>query len=508
MKQEHDIPNLEGLEKLDDKSARALLMQLVMVVSMLRGLIEELRESLAAERHQREQLQRALFGPSSERLPPMQRLVTKHQKEQEGAEERAQRKAAAQKKREDNAQRRRDTLPSEIIDHPIAATCCPSCQAPVTDAAQLADEVSEEFEFVPASLVRREHHRKRRVCACNTFLYGEPVARVADAVIYGPGLHAHVVVAKCADSIPIERLSKSFGRANSAISRSTLNELFHRVADLTSPLYERMLVRVAQSEHVSADETTLSVQQKGKCRTAWMWTFIGSNLVTYVFSASRSGQTPLDVLGQSTGTLQVDAYTGYNAVTCPEGRTRSGCWSHVRRKFFEALKTSPDEATYVLDQILAMYLVEYEAVDKNILGTEAHRILRRSKTGPLVEALFRWLEAQKGAHLPKGPLGRAIGYALNQRLTLSVFLDEAKVSLDNNLSERNLRLIALGRKNFLFVGHDEGGRNLAILQSLVSSCIANEINPQEYLADVIMRIQDHPRSAIDELLPDVWRPSG
>jgi len=105
-------------------------------------------------------------------------------------------------------------------------------------------------------------------------------------------------------------------------------------------------------------------------------------------------------------------------------------------------------------------------------------------------------------------MGQAIKYAINQRDALMVFLNDPKVSLDNNLSERMLRLIALGRKNFLFVGHDEGGQNLAILQSLVSSCIANDINPQEYLADVIMRIQDHPQSAIDELLPDVWQPSG
>ena len=341
---------------------------------------------------------------------------------------------------------------------PIEAPCCPNCQASIADAARLADSVSEAFEFVPARLIRREHRQERRICGCGTFLYGAAVERVADGVLYGPGLHAHVVVARCADSIPVERLARSLRRAGVAMGRSTLNDLFHRVADLTRPIYDRMLERIAASEYVSADETTIKVQQKGKCRTAWMWTFITSELVTYVFSASRSGATPVEVLGETTGNLQVDGYTGYNHVTRPEGRIRSGCWSHVRRKFFEAMKTAADEARHALDEILKMYLVEYEALDRNIAGTEAHRLLRRAKTRPIVDKLFTWLEQEQDKHLPKSPLRQAIGYAINQKDALPVFLDDAKISLDNNLSERMLRLIALGRKNFLFVGHDEGGR--------------------------------------------------
>jgi transposase len=292
------------------------------------------------------------------------------------------------------------------------------------------------------------------------------------------------------------------------MSRSSLNDVFHRTAELLVPIWRRILELIAQSEHVSADETPIKVQDAGKCRKGWMWTFIARGLVAYVFSASRSGQTPVDVLGETSGTIQVDGYSGYNTISCPEGRTRCGCWAHARRKFWGALKYAPREARWVLDEILKLYEVEYEAFEKEIVGGDAHRLLRQAKSGPIVDGLFEWLAEQKEIWPPKSPLGKAIKYATNQKEALTQFVNEPKVRLDNNLSERHLRLVALGRKNFLFVGHDTGGKNLAILQTIVASCVANKVNPQAYLTDVIMRIQHHPQSRIDELLPNQWKPSG
>ena len=129
-------------------------------------------------------------------------------------------------------------------------------------------------------------------------------------------------------------------------------------------------------------------------------------------------------------------------------------------------------------------------------------------TEPPLAPVAPFVRAQEKTWPPKSPLGEAIKYAINQKEALSHFLDEPKVRLDNNLSERHLRLVALGRKNFLFVGHDTGGKNLAILQTIVASCVANKLNPQEYLTDVIMRVQHHPQSRIDELLPHRWKPPG
>lgn len=228
-------------------------------------------------------------------------------------------------------------------------------------------------------------------------------------------------------------------------------------------------------------------------------------MVAYRFSADRSGQTPIEVPGETTGVLQVDGYTGYNQVTTPTKRKRAGCWSHARRKFFAAIETQPDEAYFAIDLIRGLYEVEYQAAQKSYLRTERHAAMRRARSKVIVDELMRWAEELKPQHRPKSPLGVALKYMLNQRETLERFLGDPKIRLDNNIAEQHLRLIALGRKNFLFVGHDEAGRNLATLQTLVSTCFANGVNPQTYLTDVLIRIQDHPQSQIDELLPWNWR---
>jgi transposase len=267
-----------------------------------------------------------------------------------------------------------------------------------------------------------------------------------------------------------------------------------------------MLELLPPNEYVNADETSIRVQERGKTRRAYIWTFIAEQMVVYKYSPDRSGETPKEVLGDSTGTLQVDGYSGYNYVTTPERRTRAGCLAHARRYFYNAMKTAPEEARYGLDRILDLYEVEYDAAEQNILGTDRHLAIRRVKSSRIMKKWHQWLEEQKPFHPPKSPISKAIKYTLNNWEALTLFLGDAKIRLDNNLSEQQLRIIALGRKNYLFIGHDLAGQNLAILQSLINTCEFNGVNPQDYLADVLMRTQIHPNSGIDELLPWNWKP--
>jgi transposase len=195
---------------------------------------------------------------------------------------------------------------------------------------------------------------------------------------YGPGLMAHVVTSKCLDSIPLYRQAKVLSRAGVPVARITLGDLFHAAARATEPLYQRLLQLVRAEEYVCADETPQRLLAEGKTRRAYAWTFRTEKLVAYVHSASRSGDTPEAVLGRTKGFLQVDGYTGYNAVTLPEGRTRVGCWAHVRRKFFDALPTAP-EAQAALDTILALYRVEKMAQAEGVLCTQAHLERRRGE---------------------------------------------------------------------------------------------------------------------------------
>lgn len=242
----------------------------------------------------------------------------------------------------------------------------------------------------------------------------------------------------------------------------------------------------------------MPVLAEGKTRTAWLWTFIARDesdleLIGYRYSPSRSGETPVLVLGGTKGFLIPDGYTAYNKVTTPTGRERVGCIAHLRRRFFDALSSAP-QARRPPDLILEVYKVEQIAADQGIVGTPKHLVLRQEKSRQVMQDLRSWLEAEQPKHLPKGPLGEAIGYALNQWGLLIRFLDDARLPVDNNGSERALRPVALGRKNYLFVGHDQAGQNIAGLYSLIATCEANSTNPFEYLADVLPRLSTHTAS--------------
>src|SRR5207248_10372613 len=180
------------------------------------------------------------------------------------------------------------------------------------------------------------------------------------------------------------------------------------------------------------------------------------------------------------GTLVVDAYTGYNAVTGVDGRQRAGCLAHARRKFFDARGSFP-EADVALDAIRDVYRVEHEAKERDVARTDEHLAMRRARSRPILEKLHVWLAERRDEYPPKGPMGGAIRYALDNWTELTRFLDDVHVPPDNNRSESALRVAALGRKNFLFVGHEDAGDNMAALYTLVATCEAHAIDPTAYL---------------------------
>jgi transposase len=363
----------------------------------------------------------------------------------------------------------------------------------------------QAIDRVPGHFRRQIYRRETLACACGGYIVNAPgPERTTDKTRYGAGFVAHLIVSKCGDSIPLYRLEKQYRRVGIPIARSTMAELFHRHAELLEPLSSRLLARVAESEVVQADET--SIKMLGTTKRAYVWTFLSGNLIAYRFSASRSGKTPSEILAGTKGTLVVDMYTGYNHITTVGGRERAACLAHARRKFFEAKDSAP-EAEFALKAIRDVYLIEHEIKARHLEQTETHLNARNELSRPFMTKLRSWLADQEGLHPPKSLMGRAIAYCTKNWTELTRFLDDAKVPPDNNASEAALRAVALGRKNFLFVGHEEAGENIAGLYSLVATCEANEINPYEYLRDVLLRVSKHPAARIDELLPDQWKPA-
>ncbi|WP_342381921.1 IS66 family transposase [Myxococcus stipitatus] len=453
-------------------------------------------------------LERRVFGKRTEKLPPVAQELKARQDSPE--EERA-RAAAALRTRRARAARKADAAVEREVRHEVPAEDrhCPACGSeelnPLGEGRRTV-----VYEHVPAFFEKQVHVQEVLACTCGRGVVTAPAPpKVVDKGEYGPGLLAHVVVSKCADAMPLHRLAQRMERGGVPMSRSTLTDLFHQSASAVRPLSSYLLQRIASAEVVWADETPLRVLDVKKTRRGYLWTFLTQTpqsewLIGYRFSLGRAGKTPKDVLGGTTGALVVDGYTGYNAVTLPEGRTRVGCWAHLRRRFFEALPTAP-EAREAMDLILELYRVEAQARDAGLVGTAAHRALRQESSTRVLVRLRTWLEVQTPRHPPKSPLGQALSYATKQWEALTRFVEDPRLPLDNNRSEAALRKAALGRKNFLFVGHETAGENLAGLYALVATCEANGVNPEAYLADVLLRVQTHPNSRIAELLPHEWK---
>ena len=474
-----------------------------LLVRVLQQQLHHQAEQIAVLTAEVAALRQALFGRKSEAMPDLKRRPPPLT-----PEEKAQREEERKKKRAEGREKQK-ALPEDqrVLDVPEDERVCKTCGG--TDLDALGEGlVTEQIEYVPPQLVRIRWVRRKYACRCGEcILTAAPPPTVGEGVMYGPGLHAQVAVAKCADSLPLYRQAKAMKRAGVRIGRSSLNDIFHRTAEALKPLYQRLVDQVALADYVSADETPLPVQKKGGCHRGFVWTFIAGKTIVYTYSRTRSGETPSRILGDSEGVLQVDGYSGYNVVSTPTSRTRAGCWAHTRRYFFKALDTAKTDANEAMDRIGNLYRIEREARESGIAGSAAHLGLRETESRPIVAALFKWLAERQAKYPPKSPMGKAITYALNQRASLEVFLSDASVAIDNNASERALRVVAVGRKNFLFAGNDGGAQNLAILQTMVSTAQSYGANPFEYLRDVLVRLDSHPNSRIDELLPEHWHPA-
>jgi len=468
---------------------------------VLRGRVGDLEAKLAAVLAAMEALERRVLGPKSEKMPPPESEIRRQDADEEDAEAR---RIAALKRRRDRAALR-DQLRKETIQHHLSndEKTCPRCGG-VADRPMPGKETAL-YEYVPGYFVKQVHVQEKAACRCGEHIATAPPPRKPfEGGRYGAGFVAHIIVMKCADSIPLHRLAKQYQRLGIPMTRSTITDQFHAAAEKLAPLSTRLLDIVAESDIVQADETSLKMQRPNK--RGFVWTFLTDDLIAYRFSPDRSGETPRTVLGGTLGTLVVDAYTGYNRVTDVEGRDRASCLAHVRRRFFDALSSAPVEARRALDLILDVYRVEHEAKERGIVRTGAHLALRHTRGRQAMNAFLAWLDEQKNRHPPKSALGQAVSYARNRGETLTRFLDDARIPVDNNASERALRVVALGRKNFMFVGDPEKGANLAGLYSLVATCEARSVDPIEYLRDVLVRVDTHPASRIDDLLPQNWQP--
>ena len=408
-----------------------------------------------------------------------------------------------------------DNLRREIIEVPLPAQerICDSCGK---EKAKIWSESQLTLEYQPAELFLLEHRREVRACGpCQEGVSTAPPApKPIEGGRPGPGLLAQIVTAKFHDGLPLYRQSDIFKRSGVEISDSTLGDWCRAAADIAEPLWKEARRQTLASYLISVDDTGMPVLDRDHpkgIKRGHLWTFLGdAERVGFCeFTPDWKGHRPRQVLADFTGkVIQSDGYAGLDELFAgPDPPRRAGCMDHCRRKWVDALEAGDQRAAVVVSLMRDLYAVE-ERARRAGTGLDDIAFRRRMHSRPIVDRLHQLIAELQGKVVPKSPLGKAVTYAINQWPTLIVFLDDPRVPLSNAHVERQQRRTALARKNFLFTGSDEGGRRIAILQTLVVACDLADVPPFEYLRDVFGKIAaGWPHNRIAELLPAVWLPN-
>jgi transposase len=328
----------------------------------------------------------------------------------------------------------------------------------------------------------------------------------------GPGLLAHLIVSKCVDHLPLHRLERVYERQGFFLHRSTLCDWMAASAQLLRPLYDLLVSAVLQSRALHTDDTTVKMQElmTHLLITARLWVYLGDaahpyNVFDFTLNHKRDG--PQQFLAQYQGYLHADAFSGYDGLYLPDPRTAAArivevaCNAHARRKFYEARGSDALRAHQALAYYRQLYELERQAKD---FSDAQRQQMRQELAVPILNQFRTWLEAQRVEVLPKSPMAEALGYALNHWTALVRYSEAGFLSIDNNVSEREMKRIAIGRKNWLTVGSPRGGQTAAVLLSFTSTCQRLGVEPWRYLRDVLERLPSHPAERLADLLPDVW----
>jgi transposase len=403
---------------------------------------------------------------------------------------------------------RLDHLPHVRIEHdlPESEKTCSCCGGP---KQKIGQDESRELEFIPAKLEVKVHVLPKYACPkCRDGVASPPVPlKPVPGGIAGAGLVAYVVVSKFADHLPLYRLEDILTRHGVYLSRSTLCDWVRNTALLLEPLAELQKSLVLKSPILWTDDTPVTVLggKAGGSSKGRFWVYIGDDdhpYSVYDFTMSRARDGPAAFLKEYRGFLQADAYGGYDGIFLGSGGgiVEVACWAHARRKFFDARTNAPREANQVLEWIRQLYDIEDRARDFTPLERQ---VLRQLESMPILDRIEKYLDELSQRTLPKSALGKAVTYARNQWAALRQYVNDGRLTIDNNVSERTLRLQAIGRKNWEFLGSADAGPRAAVLFTILAGAKHHRLEPWAYLRDVLLRMSAG-QTDLDPLLPDRW----
>ncbi|MDB4442952.1 IS66 family transposase [Saprospiraceae bacterium] len=397
-----------------------------------------------------------------------------------------------------------DHLPTrEVIIEPEEDT---------TGMKKIGEEITETLEYTPASLVKKITRRPKYITADNSqIIIGNLPSRPIEKGIAEASLLTHIFIQKFIDHLPFYRQRQIFKRNYEwDLPSSTINDWFISCCTLLQPLYDllvkKMLEDNAPRSYLQADESPIKVldsEKKGSTHQGYQWIYRNplKGIVVFQYRKGRGSNGPKEMLAGYQGYLQTDGYIVYDKIAKAGKIELVGCWAHARRKFFEALKFDKKRSEFVLEKIKTIYLHEKEYKD---FVAEERKKYRLENVAPLMHELHTWAEEEQYKATPKSPISKAIGYYLNQWPKLSRVLQAGELEIDNNKIENKIRPLALGRKNYLFAGNHQAGQNIAMMYSFFATCKEHNINPYDWLKNVLEELPDTKITDLEKLLPQNW----
>ncbi len=392
---------------------------------------------------------------------------------------------------------------------------CPQCESAMK---HIGEDVCERGHLVPARFIINRYLKYKYACPKG---HGIRTAEAPEGVTprakYEPSVHADIVVSRFGDHLPYYRQESAFKRLGIFIPRTSMGDMAKRVATIAQSILAQMLKELLEERVLNADETPITVLKEGQKGSSkgWMWVYRSAKKVLFDFTMTRGPDSPNRILKFFFGILQVDGYSSYNKIVDTNQLIRAGCMAHVRRKFYDCFK-SCGKGGDVLLHIGRLYRVEAELKKRrgalNLSETDffALRVAMRNRFSIRIIAKIKKLVLcyeQDPKVLSSDLLGKAILYAMNQWPTLEVYLEHGEVEIDNNKAEQAIRPIAIGRKNWMVLGNNQGGKTAATLYSLVESCKAIDVNPKAYIEDVIAKVGSTAEDQMHTLTPWAWKAS-
>ena len=458
------------------------------------------------------QLKRLVFGNKSERFVPSVAdeqlslgLLVEEKQEEIKKQEITYTRTKAEKQSKHPV---RMPLPAHLprIEHIIEP------EVPIEGMRKIGEEITETLEYVPGKLLVNKYIRSKYAKPQGEgVVIGNLPTRLIERGIAEASLLSFILTSKYVDHLPLHRQIEILKRLGVKLSPSTVSDWVSYSLNALKPLYESLLSKVVGAFYLQADETPIKVldkEKKGDSHRGYYWVYhaVKECLVVFDYREGRSREGPEEILDKFRGYLQTDGYGAYDAFGERKGITLIHCMAHARRYFEKALDNDRSRAEYVLTEMQKLYTIERECREAG-LDYEDRKTQRQEKALVILENLKSWMLVEYTKVTPESLIGKALHYSLSRWEKLSRYTEDGMLEIDNNLVENAIRPVAIGRKNYLFAGSHDAAQRAAMMYSLFASCKKCDVNPDEWLKDILNRISDHPINRIEELLPNNWKSS-